>query len=912
MRRILHLVCLLGLLLPLAGIVAAADLAPTYSESAQLAIDHAANPAGWTAPSLFSITGPGGAQGLTYDAGALIVRTASKSRNFKWNYVGQAGYKIYGPATTDAAWVTTGNDATQFLLANGVTGANATKLLERGLGMDATGTHDAVVEFALVPTNDNLMRPVRNPDITQYLPAQYGDSFPFVKPAGMTDATYANFKAYYENWKASAYGQYPFPWTQLGYTFFWGNGTSLANIQGMTEFIILGQTPVEIYGIYATGSYIYTRNKGGAFSTDSDAQYGNGFASFKVDGTCDTVWAGHRFQKNVRTATAAPNEIRIESGGSISGGQGILVWSLNYDLINNGTISGATADKFGIGGTSNVAVLFKGDTSADYGTPITTAGAVNRLTNAGTISSPGTAVKAEAGNTEITNNAGGVISGGAYAVQTGAGNDTLTVNGGQITGSIDLGAGTDTVDVTGAGAAKLTFTLNRDTAASAQIANAETVTIADNTTLAVQVGGTRNIRNNDRFLIVDAATLTVNPENLTIQNDSAVPMVTFSAEKAGTQLSLVAARNGTYYGRNSGNASLGALLDSLANTATGDMATVLGALDSSGDAGNARKFEPTVNGGVLQAGYGAAGQFTQAVISRIDQVLATRSGMTGVSAGDEPAREGVWAQGFGAYLRQGARGASDGYTADLWGGAFGYDRFVYDHLLMGFGGGYAHNRIRALGSGSRTNADGYQGHLYGNLSRGLYTIDAILSFGQNLYDASRPVRFGTIDRVAKSDYAGQQVSGYLEGGYTLKGSGLALTPLVSLQYQRLHLNGYTETGADALNLTVEGQNYNLFQTGLGAKLAYPIPTGGGQLIPEVHAKWLYDFIGDPQETTAQFAGGGAAFATRGLDPAQSSYNAGAKLTWLTKSNVTVSVSYDFGVKEGFSSHSGHLHVRYAF
>jgi outer membrane autotransporter protein len=231
---------------------------------------------------------------------------------------------------------------------------------------------------------------------------------------------------------------------------------------------------------------------------------------------------------------------------------------------------------------------------------------------------------------------------------------------------------------------------------------------------------------------------------------------------------------------------------------------------------------------------------------------------------------------------------------------------------MGFGGGYAHNRIRGLDSSSRTDAESYQGHLYGNLSRGAYTLDAILSFGQNLYDASRPVRFGTIDRTAKGDYTGQQYSGYLEGGYTLKGSGLALTPLVSLQYQRLHLGGYTETGADALNLTVEGQDYNLFQSGLGAKLAYPILTASGRFIPEVHAKWLYDFIGDRQETTTQLAGGGTAFATGGLDPAQSSYNAGAKLTWMVKDNVTVSVSYDLGLKEGFAGHSGHLHVRYAF
>ena len=766
------------------GFVSAAELTPTYAESVQLAIDHAANPDGWRAPSLFVIPDTGGTEGLTYEAGKLIARTAAKAKNFKSNFVGQTGYKIYGPPTTEAAWVTTGNDATRFLLANGVNGGNVAKLLERGLGMDATGTHDAIIEYAV--DTQYLLRPTRNPDITQYFPGAYGTNAPFVKPAGMSDATFTNFKAYYDNWMANAYGQYPFPWTQLGYTFFWGNGNSPDRIIGMSEFILLGGSPADIVGIYATQSYIYTMNDGTTFSSAAGASYGNGFASFKIDGSCDTVWAGHRFQKNVRHDAATPNQILVENGGSVSGGQGLLIWSLNYDVVNSGVIGGVTADKYGMAGTANIALLFKGDTGTDYGVPVTVG--VNRLINSGTITSPGTAVKAEAGHTQIVNNAGGVISGGLYAIQTGPGNDTVTVNGGHIAGAIDLGAGTDTVAVTGAGNAKFTFNLNRDTPATAQIANAETVSIADNTTLAVKVAGTKNIKDNDRFLIVDTTALTVNPANLTIQNDSAHPMVTFSAEKSGNRLSLVAARNNAYYGNKSGNASLGAVLDGMANSASGDMATLIGALDSAGGPGSARQLEPAANGGALQAGFGAAGQFNRTVVSRIGQVLAGRSGMTETSGGwgqntpgatallSSPVREGGWGQGFGAALRQDPRGTGAGYTANVRGISFGYDRFVFDHLLLGFGGGYAKTGISTADVNTGTDADSYQGNLYGSLAREAYTVNGVLSFAYNRYDGSRHVAFGGIDRVAKADYAGRQLSGYLEGGPGLRKGRLRRDP----------------------------------------------------------------------------------------------------------------------------------------
>lgn len=896
----------------------AADLNPTYSESVQLAQEHAQSPAGWTTSSLFVIpdSSVGATEGLFYDGGALIVRTASKSRNFKWNYVGQAGYKIYGPATTDAAWVTTGNDVTQFLLANGVTGSNVTKLLERGLGMDTAGTHDAVIEFALVPTNDNLMRPTRNPDIAQYLPAAYGDALPFVQPAGMTNATYDNFKAYYENWRAGAYGQYPFPWTQLGYTFFWGNGYNLTNITGMSEFIILGQTPVDIYGIYATGSYIYTRNDGTSFSSAANTQFGNGFASFKIDGTCDTVWAGHRFQKNVRTATATPNEIRIESGSSISGGQGILVWSLNYDVNNNGTITGETAAKFGLGGTENIAVLFKGDTGTSYGTPVTTAGAVNRLTNSGTISSPGTAVKAEAGNTEIINNAGGIISGTNYAIQTGSGNDTVTVNGGRITGNIDLGTGTDTLNVTGAGIAGFSFTLNKDTSAAARVVNAETVTIADNTNLAVTMEGTNIIRSNDRFLIVDAGTLTVTPGNLTVENDSSLPMISFSAVKDGNKLYLAAVRDAAYYSANSGNSSLGNVLDNLANTASGDMTTVIAELDRSGNAANARKLEPIVNHGVVQASYASAHQFNQTVINRIEQAPALINTqlniMNGLFAVDDSAKTGAWTQAFGTVMHQDGQGSTSGYNATVDGVAVGLDRLFYENVLIGFCFGYAYNKIKSVDLSTDTGIDSSQANIYGSFFADKYYLNTVLSFAYNRYKSSRHIYFGSIDRTAGSNYDGNQYSVYLEGGYNFQHKGIKITPLASLQYMQLHLNGYGESGADDLNLSVDNQRYKVMQSGLGAKIAYPLQKKEFLFVPELHARWMYDFIGDRQQTTSQFTGGGASFTTNGLEPPKSSYNVGVKLNIMTDYGITVSLNYDLEMKQDFHSHNGYINVRYEF
>ena len=139
-----------------------------------------------------------------------------------------------------------------------------------------------------------------------------------------------------------------------------------------------------------------------------------------------------------------------------------------------------------------------------------------------------------------------------------------------------------------------------------------------------------------------------------------------------------------------------------------------------------------------------------------------------------------------------------------------------------------------------------------------------------------------------------------------------LTPLASLEYSHLNIHGYTEEGAGALNLIVERQTYDFLELGLGTKLALPITNNSGTWRPEVHLKWLYDFVGDPIQTHSRFSGGGGSFSTNGLDPAQSALNAGAGITFCSKGNMTISATYDFIYKDDFFSHNGKAVLRYDF
>ena len=71
-------------------------------------------------------------------------------------------------------------------------------------------------------------------------------------------------------------------------------------------------------------------------------------------------------------------------------------------------------------------------------------------------------------------------------------------------------------------------------------------------------------------------------------------------------------------------------------------------------------------------------------------------------------------------------------------------------------------------------------------------------------------------------------------------------------------------------------------------------------------------MGDNQQATSTFTGGGGSFNTTGFTPAQSSYDFGAKVTLITKYNVTISANYDCELKEDFYAHYGYLNAKYSF
>ncbi len=600
----------------------------------------------------------------------------------------------------------------------------------------------------------------------------------------------------------------------------------------------------------------------------------------------------------IGTGANALNTVNAGAAGATVTAAG-NVFSTTTNLTGTGTLA-LNGNLTGILNYNNGAT---GTVSLAAGKTIT--GAVNNATTGqGTLT---------LGSGSSTTTTVGSTGNGLAAINLNGGNASIGGN----TKAVGFSLGANTLAVTGTFATPATGTISTTATsgtAYGKITSTGIATVTAGTAVTVNVAG--YVPNGSSLTIVDgtggaavgAATIT-----------STSPNVTFSQTASTSDLVLTATRNAI--GSTGNGSAIGTVVNGL-GTPTGDLATVVGALDSltSASAVNQALIEmaPDNNGVTTQASFNSVNQSINAITGHLAEGSSAATGNTGVSTGDFWTDNGIWAKGIGNSTEQDNHKGVNGYDATMWGVIGGMDGVVAQDTVLGFAGGYAGTNVDNNSEAGGTDISSYIGSLYlGYDDPSPWYGNFGFTFTWNNYEGTRPISFGSINRTAKSDYDGQVYTGFADLGYVITDPNwnmgdLEVTPLAGFTYSHLELDGYTETEAQDLNLIVASQSYDKAQSALGVKLAYPTVQECGKWVPEAHFRWLYDFVGDKAATTSTFSGGGSSFNTNGLDPEQSTYNFGAGVTFFSKNNISVTGVYDFEFATDYASHTGQGVIRYEF
>jgi outer membrane autotransporter protein len=294
------------------------------------------------------------------------------------------------------------------------------------------------------------------------------------------------------------------------------------------------------------------------------------------------------------------------------------------------------------------------------------------------------------------------------------------------------------------------------------------------------------------------------------------------------------------------------------------------------------------------------------LVSQLDQKPA--------SCQNSNQRGGWWMKGFGYVGSQGAQDAFVGYNAGIVGAMIAYDVPVGPNTRVGVGVGYARSTIGAKTFDAHTDSNTYQAIAYIGHERGPWFVNGDVSFGWNEYSGKRNIVFPGLSRTARADFSGQDYTVFGTTGFHFKADGFTITPFASLQYTRVNLNDYTETGAGDINLKVRGRNYDFLESGLGVKVARAFrPQDSTVLyVPEVHATWLHELVNPKMSQAAAFtAVGSSSFSTPGFRTAADTLNVGAGITLLTCScserTWSLRAVYDYyRGSNAYSAHQGTL------
>lgn len=262
------------------------------------------------------------------------------------------------------------------------------------------------------------------------------------------------------------------------------------------------------------------------------------------------------------------------------------------------------------------------------------------------------------------------------------------------------------------------------------------------------------------------------------------------------------------------------------------------------------------------------------------------------SSNKNPPRKKPICIGNDSFVEWQKQGSAFGYNDTTFGTTIGADYCMHNGIL-GSAFSYTHDTVDARDSGSSATINGYYGGLY---SRWIYDklyMNIALIGAFSCYKTIRQLNFGTINRDAFAHHNG---NGWLiHGGfeYQLENSRFEWNPYINVDFIIQRERGYTESGADSLNLHVQPKNTHLLQTEVGLSFNKNYRVLNGILIPTLSVAYINQSSFSNKNYYASFANSYCMFKVEGENYEQNLFASSLVLSYQGSNDIiNVSIFFD--------------------
>jgi outer membrane autotransporter protein len=315
---------------------------------------------------------------------------------------------------------------------------------------------------------------------------------------------------------------------------------------------------------------------------------------------------------------------------------------------------------------------------------------------------------------------------------------------------------------------------------------------------------------------------------------------------------------------------------------------------------------PVLVGAASQATYNTQRAFQQTVLTRLDNIRGMASGNAFESDGN------AWVKPFGSMASQSGLNDVAGYRTSGGGIAVGLDRTVTPDLTVGGVFAYSYNAITGSADATTNNlgVNSYQLGLYGAYALAPSTdVNFQVDVGLNQNNENRSIGFMNTGASARYSSTTGHVGLGLQHLMPVS-QAFSLIPSVRLDYANITADSYTESGAGALSLNVNGQTYQELMLTAGLKGDYQV---SDRLKLTANAGVGYNTLNNQTQITASYAGGGENFVTYGMNVSPWLYSAGLGLVQFEKNGMELAVRYDVQASPtGFVNQMASVRFRMSF
>ncbi len=367
--------------------------------------------------------------------------------------------------------------------------------------------------------------------------------------------------------------------------------------------------------------------------------------------------------------------------------------------------------------------------------------------------------------------------------------------------------------------------------------------------------------------------------------------------------------------------AVGNVLDANVNNATGDFATVLGAMAFN-------TFTNAQAQATLQAisGNNYAG-FSTSMVQGAQLFMnnfANQTGGSGSAASSRvalaeacdvacdsttPPKWGAWGGALGGLGTIGANQPVGSVTYNVGGFAAGLDRLVTDNFRVGLTTGYSTGTQWVGGFDGLGRSNTFQVGLYGSFAQDKVYADGLIGYAYTWNQMWRNITIpGLQPRTALGQTGANQWYGQLETGYRFDlgtNANAFVTPFARLQAYTGTQNAFTETGAQSLNLSIAQQTTNSLRSVIGAQIGGSMDLGWREkLLMQLRLGWSHEYADVGRPVTATLAGAPAMpFTTFGVSPQRDGVVLGLSANTAIAEATSIYLRYEGDISGQDSAHA---------